>query len=314
MKHLNLPHDRSSELWVDYLPTEKLEASINRWVTTLMHDEGITTPLARDEETVHAQIFTNEEGVVAGITVANYLLKEWLPNTKWEWTIGDGGKVNAGKILLKLEGGKEQILAAERIILNIIGRLSGIATNTSNWVQRARPVRVASTRKVHWGLLDKWAVSLGGGMTHRLTRKDALMIKENDLSTMKMENEKGPHTISRIINKLDIKSLGAFGVLEVKTIDEAIAAAETWGERMRAEGGTERLTIMLDNMPPEKARDVILDLDTRNFRNHVIVEASGGIDFESLPIWGELGVDVVSSSALHRGVKPLDITMLFEGV
>ena len=84
MKHPNLPHDRSSELWVDYLPTEKLEASINRWVTTLMHDEGITTPLARDEETVHAQIFTNEEGIVAGITVANYLLKEWLPNTKWE--------------------------------------------------------------------------------------------------------------------------------------------------------------------------------------------------------------------------------------
>ncbi len=312
MNHPILPHDRSSELWVDHLPTEKLEASINRWVTTLMHDEGITTPLARDEETVHAQIFTNEEGVVAGITVANYLIKEWLPNTKWEWTIGDGGIVNAGKILLKIEGGKEQILAAERIILNLIGRLSGIATNTSNWVQRARPMRVASTRKVHWGLLDKWAVSLGGGMTHRLTRKDALMIKENDLTTMKKEGEKGPHTVSRIINKLEISALGAFGVLEVKTIDEAIAAAETWGERMRAGGGTERLTIMLDNMPPEKARDVILDLDTRNFRNHVIVEASGGIDFESLPVWSELGVDVISSSALHRGVKPLDITMLFE--
>ena len=313
MHHPILPHDRGSELWVDHLPTEKLEASIKRWVTTLMHEEGITTPLARDEDTVNATIFTKDEGVVAGITVANYLLKEWLPNTKWEWTIGDGGIVNAGKVLLTLEGGKEQILAAERIILNIIGRLSGIATNTAEWVQRARPVRVASTRKVHWGMLDKWAVALGGGLTHRLTRKDAKMIKENDLASMVRDGEKRPHAVSRIVSELDVESLGAFGVLEVKTIDEAIAAAEAWNERMGAEKGNEKLTVMLDNMPPEKAKEVVLDLDTRNFRNYVIIEVSGGITFDELPVWNELEVDVISSSALHRGVKPLDISMLFDG-
>ena len=313
MHHPILPHDRGSELWVDHLPTEKLEASIKRWVTTLMHEEGITTPLARDEDTVNATIFTKDEGVVAGIIVANYLLKEWLPNTKWEWTIGDGGIVNAGKVLLTLEGGKEQILAAERIILNIIGRLSGIATNTAEWVQRARPVRVASTRKVHWGMLDKWAVALGGGLTHRLTRKDAKMIKENDLASMVRDGEKRPHAVSRIVSELDVESLGAFGVLEVKTIDEAIAAAEAWNERMGAEKGNEKLTVMLDNMPPEKAKEVVLDLDTRNFRNYVIIEVSGGITFDELPVWNELEVDVISSSALHRGVKPLDISMLFDG-
>jgi nicotinate-nucleotide pyrophosphorylase (carboxylating) len=313
MHHPILPHDRGSELWVDHLPTEKLEASIKRWVTTLMHEEGITTPLARDEDTVNATIFTKDEGVVAGITVANYLLKEWLPNTKWEWTIGDGGIVNAGKVLLTLEGGKEQILAAERIILNIIGRLSGIATNTAEWVQRARPVRVASTRKVHWGMLDKWAVALGGGLTHRLTRKDAKMIKENDLASMVRDGEKRPHAVSRIVSELDVESLGAFGVLEVKTIDEAIAAAEAWNERMGAEKGNEKLTVMLDNMPPEKAKEVVLDLDTRNFRNYVIIEVSGGITFDELPVWNELEVDVISSSALHRGVKPLDVSMLFDG-
>ena len=313
MHHPILPHDRSSELWVDHLPTEKLEASIKRWVTTLMHEEGITTPLARDEDTVNATIFTKDEGVVAGIIVANYLLKEWLPNTKWEWTIGDGGIVNAGKVLLTLEGGKEQILAAERIILNIIGRLSGIATNTAEWVQRARPVRVASTRKVHWGMLDKWAVALGGGLTHRLTRKDAKMIKENDLASMVRDGEKRPHAVSRIVSELDVESLGAFGVLEVKTIDEAIAAAEAWNERMGAEKGNEKLTVMLDNMPPEKAKGVVLDLDARKFRNYVIIEVSGGITFDELPVWNELEVDVISSSALHRGVKPLDVSMLFDG-
>ena len=121
MHHTTLPHDRSSQLWIEHTPTDKLMASIRRWVTTLMHDEGITNPLARDEETVVAKIFTKEEGILAGITAADYLLKDWLPGAKWRWTIGDGGVVNAGKMILELEGGREQILNAERIILNLIG-------------------------------------------------------------------------------------------------------------------------------------------------------------------------------------------------
>ncbi|MBS71697.1 MAG: hypothetical protein CMO20_01920 [Thermoplasmata archaeon] len=313
MHHTTLPHDRSSQLWVEHTPTDKLMASIRRWVTTLMHDEGITNPLARDEETVVAKIFTKEEGILAGITAADYLLKDWLPGAKWRWTIGDGGMVNAGKMILELEGGREQILNAERIILNLIGRLSGIATNTSHWVQRARPTKVASTRKVHWGLLDKWAVSLGGGLTHRLTRKDAKMIKENDLATMIHKDEKRPKGVKRIVNELELDDLGAFAVLEVKTIDEAIAAAESWVERMGIEGRQDRLTVMLDNMPPEKAKNVILDLETRKFRGLVIIEVSGGIEYDELQIWNELGVDVISSSRLHRGASPLDVTMLFEG-
>ena len=308
-----LPHDRSSELWVDHQATEKLSASIRRWVTTLMHDEGISNPLARDEETVKAKVWTKQAGTLAGLNAADHLLREWMPGAKWHWAVGDGAIVNAGKVILDIEGGREQVLTAERIILNLIGRLSGIATNTSLWQQKASPVGVASTRKVHWGLLDKWAVHLGGGLTHRLTRKDARMIKENDLSTMIHKDEKRPLGISRVVSELDLDSLGAFIVLEVRTIDEAVAAAETWAQRMEKEGRKDRLTVMLDNMDTEKANEVVLDLEARQFRELVIIEASGGISFEDLPVWSELGVDVISSSGLHCGTDALDVSMLFDG-
>lgn len=309
----DLPHDRSAELWVDHQATEKLGSSIRRWVTTLMHDEGISNPLARDEETVNAKVWTKQVGTVAGLNAADHLLREWMPGAKWHWSVGDGAKVNAGKVILDIEGGREQVLAAERIILNLIGRLSGIATNSSLWVEKAAPVGVAATRKVHWGMLDKWAVHLGGGLTHRLNRKDARMIKENDLASLIHKEEKRPRGIARVVSELDLESLGAFIVLEVRTIDEAIRAAETWAQRMEKEGREDRLTVMLDNMEIEKAKEVILDLETRQFRELVIIEASGGISFEDLPIWSELGVDVISSSKLHCGTNALDVSMLFDG-
>ena len=84
-KHNTLPHDRSLELWVEHRATEKLNASIRRWVTTLMHDEGISNPLARDSEIVKAKVWAKEEGVVAGLYAADHLLREWMPGATWHW-------------------------------------------------------------------------------------------------------------------------------------------------------------------------------------------------------------------------------------
>jgi nicotinate-nucleotide pyrophosphorylase (carboxylating) len=311
--HVSLPHDRSAELWVDHKPTERLDSTIRRWVTTLMHDEGITAPLGRDSETVSARIWSRQPGRLAGIMVADHLMREWMPGATWDWMAGDGADIEAGKIILGIEGGREQVLAAERMILNIIGRLSGIATNSLAWSRAATPMRVASTRKVHWGLLDKWAVHLGGGLTHRLVRGDARMVKENDLTGIVQDGERRPKAIARVVRELNLESTGAFIVLEVATIDEAVAAAEVWVQRMGDEGGQKRLTLMLDNMEPEKAEQVILDLNTRKFRDLVIIEGSGNVGFSDLETWKNLGVDLVSASGLHRGTSPLDLSMLFEG-
>jgi nicotinate-nucleotide pyrophosphorylase (carboxylating) len=240
-------------------------------------------------------------------------MREWMPGATWNWMAEDGADIEAGKIILAIEGGRKQVLAAERMILNLVGRLSGIATNTLSWSSAADPMRVASTRKVHWGLLDKWAVHLGGGLTHRLIRSDARMIKENDLAGMIQEGEKRPKAVARVVRELDLDSVGAFIVLEVATIDEAVAAAEVWVQRITDEGRQDRLTLMLDNMDQEKAKEVILDLNTHEFRDLVIVEASGNVNFSDLEKWKTLGVDLVSASGLHRGAAPLDLSMLFEG-
>lgn len=311
--HHHLPHDRSSALWNEGKPTALLKSSMRRWIAALMSDEGITTLLARDDQTVRAEVKTREAGMVAGLAAVYYLLQEWLPGATWTFNFVDGGAVEEGDCLMTLEGGRLQILAAERVILNILGRLSGIATMTRKWVDEAGNMRVASTRKVHWGLLDKWAVHLGGGLTHRLTRGDARMIKENDLATMHREGEKKIDAVRRILDELKIEECGAFIVIEVGSIDQAIAAAASWNLRMDTEGRNDRLTIMLDNMDAEVASNAVLDLTSRNMRSFVVLEASGNVKFENLKEWAEMKVDLVSSSGLHSGTPPLDLTMLFEG-
>ena len=313
VQHPLLPHDRSALLWQEHRPTERLRASIRRWVTALMHDEGITGALPRGEDSVEAKVISRGSGRLAGITAANQLLLDWLPAAEWTWLVADGHDVHEGDTLLEIEADRTQLLSAERILLNIVGRLSGITTNTRKWSSRAHPMRVAATRKVHWGLLDKWAVHMGGGMTHRLTRSDARMLKENDLACLARPDERLPHTVSRVLKELDLEECGAFVEIEVRTIDEAIAAAEAWSDRMQDIEDAQRLTLMLDNMDEGKARQVMLDLETRNFRSLIVVEASGGIGYDDLQTWKEVRVDVVSTSGLHRGAKPLDLSMLFEG-
>ena len=313
VRHPLLPHDRSSLLWEENRPTERLRASIRRWVTALMHDEGITGALPRGDETVNAKVISRGSGRLAGITAANQLLLDWLPGADWTWSVADGRDIHEGDTLLEIEADRTQLLSAERILLNIIGRLSGITTNTRKWASRAHPMRLAATRKVHWGLLDKWAVHLGDGMTHRLTRGDARMLKENDLAGISLPDERLPHTIARVLKEIDLEDSGAFVEIEVRTIDGAIAAAEAWVDRMQGNENAPRLTLMLDNMDENKAREVMLDLETRQFRDLMVVEASGSIGFDDLQTWKEVGVDVVSTSGLHRGSKPLDLSMLFEG-
>ncbi|PXF22306.1 MAG: hypothetical protein CXX71_03855 [Methanobacteriota archaeon] len=313
VQHPLLPHDRSALLWQEHRPTERLRASIRRWVTALMHDEGITGALPRGEDSVEAKVISRGSGRLAGITAANQLLLDWLPAAEWTWLVADGHDIHEGDTLLEIEADRTQLLSAERILLNIVGRLSGITTNTRKWSSRAHPMRVAATRKVHWGLLDKWAVHLGGGMTHRLTRSDARMLKENDLACLAIPDERLPHTVSRVLKELDLEECGAFVEIEVRTIDEAIAAAEAWSDRMQDIEDAQRLTLMLDNMDEGKARQVMLDLETRKFRSMIVVEASGGIGYDDLQTWKEVRVDVVSTSGLHRGAKPLDLSMLFEG-
>ena len=317
---LTPPQDRKHKLISDGVPTEWLMESARRWITAMMADEGVLEPIESANRRTKAEIRSRESGTLAGLYVADILLREWMPEARFSWTLAEGSKIEAGTCILTVEGGRHQILVCERIILNILGRLSGIATNTACWVANSQ-IPLAATRKTAWGALDKAAVAVGGGLTHRIHRADALMLKENDLASTAEKGDVGPTRVRKVLRDIPKESIGAFVTVEVRTLDEALAAAEAWAERMLEEDTTPgpvlegvKLNIMLDNMGPELTRDAVLDIETRGLREYVTIEASGNIVFEELESWQSSKVDIISTSGLHRAAPPLDLTCIFDGV
>jgi nicotinate-nucleotide pyrophosphorylase (carboxylating) len=264
---------------------------------------------------VEATITAKAPGILCGRPVVQRLLDRHYPECTIHWRVLEGGAVTNGDTLATLLGSAVGLLRLERIMLNILGRLSGIATNTARWVAAARPRQVAATRKTEWGLLDKWAVHIGGGLTHRLDRSDALMLKENDLAAMTEEGEDMIVAIQRAISSIDMDTHAEFTVIEVQEFLHAIAAAEAWKESQLARGGDEKLVIMLDNMEPNDTWQVMRRLNRySDLGGYCILEASGGIVFESLDNWRSgAGVGIMSSSALNMGVSSLDMSMLIGG-
>jgi nicotinate-nucleotide pyrophosphorylase (carboxylating) len=313
IEKLVLPHDRLSYLINENGPTEWFIQSARRWVAAMMADEGIQEPIVEGDKRTKAEIRSKESGTLAGLYVADVLIREWMPGARFTWTSGEGSRIEAGTCILTIEGCRHQILVCERVILNILGRLSGIATNAALWVSNSQ-IPLAATRKTAWGALDKAAVAVGGGLTHRIHRADALMLKENDLASTAEDGDEGAVRVRKVLNDIPAESIGAFVTVEVRSLDEALAAGEAWAERMLEREEGLRLNILLDNMGPELSRDAVLDIETRGLRQYVTIEASGNIIFDDLGAWQSSMVDVISTSALHRAAPPLDLTCIFEGV
>ena len=308
-----LPHDRGHELWtMEDGPSRKLMASIDRWVASLVGDDGIDMPLSSGSAAVEATVFAREDGLIVGCAVVDYMLQIWAPSVRINWFAGDGKRVSSGDEIAVVAGDRDSVLAIERSILNVLGQLSGIATETKRWSAIA-PRQIASTRKTIWGMLDKWAVHLGGGLTHRLSKDDATMIKENDLASMLTEQESHEQRLATYLQQVDMAEIGAFLEVEVRTEKEALVAAMIWGQRRMGEK-VDRLVIMLDNFSPEQCKSISEQMNDQGVREHVVLEASGGITFKDLKSWHECGLDVVSTSAINRGVKPLDVSMLVNGL
>ena len=262
------------------------------------------------EGLVEGRISAKESGILCGRPAAERLLSRHLPECSSEWGVDEGGTVEKGQTILILQGPADGMLRCERILLNLLGRLSGISTNTAQWAESAGLMRVAATRKTEWGLLDKWAIHIGGGLTHRLDRSDALMLKENDLAAMMGEGEGELGAMSRMVSSVDMEQHAGFTVIEVRSVEQSVAAATAWVNSQNARGGDEKVVLLLDNMGPGGSSDVGRALSENGLRDHCVLEGSGGVGLDSLGDWVASGVDLVSSSALNRGVAPLDLSML----
>ncbi len=235
-----LPHDRGHELWtMEEGPSRKLMASIDRWVGAMVGDDGIDMPLSSNSPSIEATVFARQDGLVVGCAVVDYLLQIWAPSVKVSWFAGDGKRVSSGDEIAVFSGARDDVLAIERIALNALGQLSGIATETKRWSAIA-PKQIACTRKTIWGLLDKWAVHMGGGLTHRLAKDDAIMIKENDLASMHDELDTHAERLVTYLQGVDMHSeqVGAFLEVETRTDKEALMAAMIWSQRRANEVST----------------------------------------------------------------------------
>lgn len=257
---------------------------------------------------VEAKIIAREDGIIAGLAEIKYFLLDADANFRpaikgaleMESKVKDGDKIVAGAELVKLKGGVRDLLAVERVILNLLMRMSGVATMTRRMVELAGDkVLICPTRKTLWGLLDKKAVVLGGGGTHRLNLSDAIIVKDTHLDILRGD-------LAAVFDRLDTAQADCRFV-EIEVSDEAVAlqAAQLFGKSgMKAVG-----VLMFDNMKPVEIMHAVEAMKKRGLFDKILLEASGGIDERNLKDYAGSGVDIVSLGCLTNGARSLDMSM-----
>ena len=245
-----------------------------------------------------AFVAVRKDGVVSGVELAARVFRTVDPELEVEVLIADGSRVAAGALLIRVEGSAQSILTAERTALNFVQRLSGVASLTARYVEEVKGTntRILDTRKTTPGyrLLEKQAVTHGGGTNHRLGLYDRAMLKDNHLVA-----EGGPEAIQAAILNLKSEKPGVEVELEVDRLEQL----ETF---LTFEGVD---YILLDNMTLEELAAAV---ELRGDRSRPQLEASGGVTLEGLREIAKTGVDFISVGALTHSAPSLDIGLDFE--
>jgi nicotinate-nucleotide pyrophosphorylase (carboxylating) len=276
------------------LNKELLSRNIRLWLEEDIGTGDMTTattiPLDRRSKGI---LHVKESGILAGLPVAQQVFEIVDPNLQFNPLAEEGSFVAAGTVLAEVSGNTRSILIGERLALNLMQRLSGIATRTNQFVQALEnlPVRLVDTRKTTPGhrMLEKYAVRVGGGYNHRFGLYDAVMIKDNHIKgsggielAVRAARAGIPHTM-----KIEV---------EVESFDQL--------EQALAAGAD---IIMLDNMDNERMREAVRRI--RTAAPHVLIEASGSVTLDTLASIARTGVDVISVGRLTYSVQSLDISL-----
>jgi len=286
-------------------PTQDIGEIVRLALAEDAGDLGDVTSLATiaAEAQATATFLAKADGTLAGVAVANMVFAELDPTIEVEWLKGDGDTVVYGEKFATVRGNAIALLTAERVALNFMQRMSGIATYTRQMADAAKPALMLETRKTVPGLrvLDKWAVLIGGGENHRMGLYDMLMIKDNHVAAA------GGITaaVARAREYLAAKSLVLEIELETRTLPEVEEALAVVDQGEVATGNICR--IMLDNMSLETMREAVKMIDGR-----VPTEASGNVTMQTVGDIGGTGVTYISSGALTHSVTALDISFNIE--
>ncbi len=246
------------------------------------------------EEQGRMRLLCKQEGVLAGVEIAEIVLKRLDPAMKFEQLLADGTHVKAGDVAFYVSGRLRSLLQAERILLNIMQRMSGVATQTAFYVKHLEGLhtKVLDTRKTTPGMrvLDKMAVKIGGGENHRIGLFDMILLKDNHIDFaggIRQAVEGAKKYLAERGKNIPIEC----EVRSLEDIDEVFAA-----------GGVDR--IMFDNFTPEMTRKAVEKVAGR-----CETESSGGITLETMRAYAECGVDFISVGALTHQIRSLDMSL-----
>ncbi len=279
-----------------FLPKRVLEEKIRKFLEEDVGQGDITTALAVSSGTiVEAEVVAKEAGVIAGIEEALTFLESL--KLQAEALVTDGSRIEEKTTIMKIVGDARTLLSTERTLLNLLTRMSGIATATNRLIKKVRgagyKTRIACTRKVAPGLLyfDKRAVMLGGGDTHRLHMDDLVLIKDNHLAII--------GNVADAVKKVrNVVSFSKKIEVEVTDVKEALVAAKAGAD-----------IVMFDNFSPQQVKEAVALLEREGFRSKVLIEASGRITERNILEYAATGADVLSLGELTDSVKAFDMSL-----
>lgn len=245
-----------------------------------------------------ANLVSREAGVIAGLPLAERLIAKFQLEKGWKPYLEDGAAVAAGQAIARFAGPVRSLLTLERVLLNFLQRLSGIATETSRFVAAVAgsKAKILDTRKTTpgWRSLEKYAVRCGGGTNHRYGLHDAILIKDNHLAWLGASGEVGdPISAAIAATRLRVPA-GGFLEVEVDTLEQFDVALESRPD-----------IILIDNLGPERLSEAVRRRDSR--APEVLLEASGGVTLSTVRSLAETGVDRISVGALTHSARALDI-------
>lgn len=279
-----------------FVPRKILEEKLQKILEEDIGQGDITTALTVSEGSIaEAEVIAKEAGVAAGIEETRVLLESL--KLKTETLVADGEKIKPKQVLMKISGDTRTILSAERTVLNLLSRMSGIATATRKLVEKIQKAgfktKVACTRKTAPGLLyfDKKAVQVGGGDTHRLHLDDMVLIKDNHVTAA--------GSLKEAIRKVKEKASFSKKIeVEVTKVEDVLVAAKTGVD-----------VIMLDNFSPKQLKEAVRLFKKAGFQGKLLLEASGGITTENILTYASTGIDIVSLGEITHSPKALDISL-----
>lgn len=274
---------------------DKLEQIINQAIAEDIGKGDITTKaLVAESQLGTASVTAKAKGIVAGTEVAQQVFLKMDRKLQVDILIKDGNSIKPGDLIIKIQGKTSSILNAERVALNFLQHLSGIASETAQYVEAVKGLsaRITDTRKTIPGLriLEKHAVRMGGGKNHRMCLDDGILIKDNHFTALHSIGL----NIEQIVAQARTKNTSNLKIeVEVKSPEEAADAADAGAD-----------IIMLDNMNLADMRKAVQLINGR-----AIIEASGGITLDNVRAVAETGVDLISIGALTHSSRALDISL-----